>query len=239
MEDRISVSESVAFLRSITLAVFGGALHLFQVFPIPDFHSFPFSEVADVVWLRENGAAQSSALQWFERSVLDEIVFGNLISLTFSTWSPMGFQYTGERGFQFEEGDRIEQLQLQVQTKQEPLQSRHSLIGCTENFLLHLSELASKFRTHPSEYFILIDADLKVESNNSLLLLFKGVEGVNAESIISLPRDKLIVQAYSALEMYTAQEATIGALTVPELGDILISHKSRENFVLEVRLTTL
>jgi len=47
-----------------------------------------------------------------------------------------------------------------------------------------------------------------------------------------------MVQAYSALEVYPAQEATIGALTVPELGDIVISHKSRESFVVEVRLTT-
>mmetsp|Transcript_19034 Transcript_19034/g.76464 ORF Transcript_19034/g.76464 Transcript_19034/m.76464 type:complete len:185 (-) Transcript_19034:1288-1842(-) len=179
MEKRISVSESVAFLRSIALAVFGGALHLFQVFPSPDFHSFPFSEVADVVWLRANGAAQSSVLQWFELSVLDEIVSGNFISLTFSTWSPLGFQYTGEKGFQFEQAQRIEELQLQVQTKQQPLQSRHSLISCTENLLLHLSELESKLRSHPSEYFILIDANVKRESNNSLLLLFKGVEGVN------------------------------------------------------------
>mmetsp|Transcript_19031 Transcript_19031/g.76449 ORF Transcript_19031/g.76449 Transcript_19031/m.76449 type:complete len:286 (-) Transcript_19031:825-1682(-) len=238
MEKRISVSESVAFLRSIALAVFGGALHLFQVFPSPDFHSFPFSEVADVVWLRANGAAQSSVLQWFELSVLDEIVSGNFISLTFSTWSPLGFQYTGEKGFQFEQAQRIEELQLQVQTKQQPLQSRHSLISCTENLLLHLSELESKLRSHPSEYFILIDANVKRESNNSLLLLFKGVEGVNAENIISLPRKKLIFEAHSALEIYTAGKVTIGELMVPELGDVLISHESRESFVSEMSSAT-
>mmetsp|Transcript_19034 Transcript_19034/g.76469 ORF Transcript_19034/g.76469 Transcript_19034/m.76469 type:complete len:104 (-) Transcript_19034:928-1239(-) len=59
---------------------------------------------------------------------------------------------------------------------------------------------------------------------------------VTAENIISLPRKKLIFEAHSALEIYTAGKVTIGELMVPELGDVLISHESRESFVSEVRL---